>query len=123
MGFGRLDWGNWLYGIGAGFIGGGSTAVTGAMALMVIDSKDFYLGGVKIWQVMGLMFVFSGVKDMMLFLAQQPLPKIITTVTTTETSVLPTRPPTTITKTVEEKTTGTKAVEDTPVPKDADPKA
>lgn len=33
-----LDWGNWLYGLFAGGIGGGATAVYGAFAASAIDA-------------------------------------------------------------------------------------
>lgn len=90
---GSLDWGNWIYGLVAGFIGGGSTAVSGGLALLVIDPNDFNFSNPKLFKAMAAMFLFSGVKDMMLYLHQQPLPKIITTTTVTETSVSPGLPP------------------------------
>lgn len=80
-----LDWSNWFYGLFAGFIGGGSAAVTGALAASAIDSKDFGFGSSQSFKLMGAMFLMSAIKDTCLYLKQNPLPKIIT-VTTVETT-------------------------------------
>lgn len=75
---GSMDWGSWLYGLFAGAIGGGSAAVTGGFAAMAVDSKDFGMGTANSFKLMGMMFVFSAVKDAMLYLKQNPLPPIVT---------------------------------------------
>lgn len=81
----HLDWESWLYGLFAGMIGGGSTAVTGALAASAIDSRDFGFGTARSMKLMGAMFLMSAGKDMFLYLKQNPLPKVIT-VTTVETT-------------------------------------
>lgn len=82
----QLDWSNWLYGLFAGMIGGGATAVTGALAASAIDSNDFGFGTSRSVKLMAAMFLMSALKDTCLYLKQNPLPKIITvtTVQTTE---------------------------------------
>lgn len=101
-----LNWGVWVYGLVAGFIGGGSSAATGALAITILDPKDFNFADAKIWKAMALMFLFNGVKDTLLYLKQHPLPEVITTVTT-ETTTRQTDPPAIVKTTVEEKTVGT----------------
>lgn len=84
-----VDWENWIYGLLAGAIGGGSAAVTGAFAAATVDSH-FALGTKDNLKLMGAVFAVSAAKDFFLYLKQNPLPKWrITTVetTTTETTV------------------------------------
>lgn len=102
----NLDWSNWIRGLLAALIGGGSSAVSGGIVVSAYDPKDFNFGDAKIFKVMGFMFVFNAVLSMFMYLKQHPLPDVVTTVTTTEVSTSSGRPPVTITKTVEEKTTG-----------------
>lgn len=96
----QLDWSNWLYGLFAGMIGGGSTAVTGALAASAIDSHDFGLGTARSFKLMAAMFAMSAAKDMFLYLKQNPLPKVVT-VTTVETTQQMT-PKSTVVTTVEQ---------------------
>jgi hypothetical protein len=79
----NLDWGNWLYGLFAGGIGGGATAITGGIAAGAIDSH-FSMGTSNSFKLMGLMFVLSFIKDVALYLSQSPLPKVKTVTTTTK---------------------------------------
>ena len=97
----NLDWGSWLYGLFAGGIGGGATAVYGAMAASMIDSTHFAFGSPSSFKLMGMMFAMSFLKDAALYLKQKPLPDV-KTVTTTETVERTTHPPATVTTTVEE---------------------
>jgi hypothetical protein len=71
-----LDWGSWLYGIFAGGIGGGATAVYGAIAASMIDSKHFGFGSAASFKLAGMMFGMSFVKDAALYLKQNPLPAV-----------------------------------------------
>lgn len=102
LGFGRLDWEDWIRGIFAAFIGGGATAVSGAGALMWNDGKDFNPQTDIFWNTILTMFLISGVINLMMFLRSKPVPeyKVVTT-TTTETTRKPAPAPQ-IVKTVEE---------------------
>lgn len=81
-----LDWDNWIYGAVAGFIGGGSGAAASGLALMIVDPNDFSIYTRKLYQVAGAVFVVNGIKDMFLYLKQNPMPKVktVTTVQSTE---------------------------------------
>lgn len=98
----QLDWSKWLYGLVAGMIGGGSTAVTGAIAVSAIDSKAFELGSVHSIKLMLVMFAFSAGKDMFLFLKQHPLPEVF--VSTKVETIEKVTPQITMVTTVEKKT-------------------
>lgn len=97
-----LDWGNWFYGLLAGFIGGGSGAVTSAVVVGVMDPKDYAVGGWKSLVLMFWVFIVQGLLSAFLFLKQNPLPNKVIRTTTTEKQILPTEPPTTVTKKTEE---------------------
>jgi len=83
--FSNLDWGNWLYGLFAAFIGGGATAVSTAFTVSMVDPHDFAFGGPKSLHVMWLTFLVNGCIVGFAFLKQNPLPqvKVVTTVETT----------------------------------------
>lgn len=110
-----LDWGSWLYGLFAGMIGGGATAMTGALAASAIDGTDFAIGSMRSFKLMAAMFAMSAAKDMFLYLKQNPLPKVVT-VTTVETTQQLT-PKSTVVTTVER----TKVEEPTLVGQKGDP--
>lgn len=101
MGFGTLDWSDWIRGVLAAFIGGGATAVSGAFALALNDPKDFNLQAGMFWSTIGTMFAISGVINLMMFLRTKPLPDFKTVTTTTETTKQ-TTPATQVVKRVEE---------------------
>lgn len=96
---GHLDWENWLYGLFAGFIGGGASAVTSGITLNMVDSKDFNIYTSKFYTTVAAIFLVNGTMNMFMFLRQTPLPKIVTTTTVTEVT---STPPITVTKKVEE---------------------
>jgi glycerol-3-phosphate acyltransferase PlsY len=82
-GFGKLDWENWMYGVFAGFIGGGATAVTSGVTLNMVDPKDFNVYTSKFYVMVAAIFAANGLMSMFMFLKQNPLPPIVTTTTTT----------------------------------------
>lgn len=86
LGFGRLDFGDWLYGLGAAFIGGGASAVTSGITLNLLDPSDFNLQTGKLWVTMAAFFVVNGTMSAMAFLRTKPLPDIVVTTTTETTS-------------------------------------
>ena len=104
-----LDWGNWLYGLFAGCIGGAANAVSGAVAALVVDAKDFSAGSAHSFKLMAAIFCLTFLKDAALYLTQHPLPtvKTVTTVETVEKQVHPTA---TVTTTVEQTTTAAAGV-------------
>ena len=82
----QLAWGVWLRGIIAGFIGGGASAFGGGMGAMIAapDQVNFSHPG-TLFKIMAVSFAVNGTFHMMAFLAQKPVPDIITT--TTETTI------------------------------------
>lgn len=101
-GFGKLDWSNWLYGLFAGFIGGGATAVVSGFVNSAMDPKDYAVGSQKFFLNIGMVFLVSGIINAAMFLKQQPLPSVTTT-TTVETTKVQQFPPAIVKTTVEEK--------------------
>jgi hypothetical protein len=75
-GFGRLDFSDWLYGLGAAFIGGGAGAVSAGLGVSMLDPKDWNLGTGKLYALVGSVFVINGLLNMMAFLREKPLPDI-----------------------------------------------
>ncbi len=82
---GYFDWEDWLYGLFAGFIGGGAGAVSSGFAVGITDPKDFNLYTGKFYLVIVLSFVFNGTISAMSYLHQRPLPARKTTLEITET--------------------------------------
>jgi hypothetical protein len=81
-GIGTLDYGEWLYGLIAASIQGGSGAVVAGFTASAM-SKDFPVGGIKSFELMGAVFLVNGMLGAMAFLRQKPLPSIHTTTNTT----------------------------------------
>ena len=88
----NLAWGSWFYGLMAGGIGGGASAVSAGLIAGGID-QHFAFGSSNSFRLMMWMFVMSFVKDAMLYLKQNPLPavKTVTTVGVVERLQNPTR--------------------------------
>lgn len=97
----NLDWENWVYGIVAGFIGGGAGAVVSGVVVSLQNPQDYSLAHPKFYILVGSVFAANGLVTAAAFLKQNPLPKIIT-VTTTETTVKQNNPPAIVTTKVEE---------------------
>jgi hypothetical protein len=83
LGFGRLDWSQWLYGIFAGFIGGGAGAVVSGVTVSAVDPADFNFSTGKFYVLVLTIFTANGLLNMFAFLHQNPLPAV-RTVTTIE---------------------------------------
>lgn len=86
-----LQWETWVYGLIAGFIGGGANAVIASTAVTMIAPHEFNTGAQlhNLLLLVGFTFLGSGLLSAMAFLAKSPLPPLVT-VTTTETTVEPT---------------------------------
>lgn len=102
MGFGHLDWSDWIRGIFAAFIGGGATAVSGAFALALNDPKDFNTQTGMFWNTIITMFLISGVINLMMFLRTKPVPEYKTVTTTTTETTRKAAPAPLVVKRVEE---------------------
>jgi hypothetical protein len=79
-GLGRLDFGQWAYGLVAAFIGGGSGAFSGGLASILVDPADFNIFTSKFWVLVMTTFFISGLVPFFAYLHQQPLPPEIKTV-------------------------------------------
>jgi hypothetical protein len=73
----KLNWNGWLYGLGSGFIGGGSSAISSFFANNLTDPKDFNIGSGLHHTLAnaGITFVIAGGITAFAFLKQSPLPK------------------------------------------------
>lgn len=88
-GWGNLDWGNWLYGLFSGLIGGGAGAVVSGVTVSVIDPKDWAIGSSHFLVLTGTLFLTHGVLSAFMFLKQQPLPKSLAPTSVPETPTPP----------------------------------
>lgn len=74
----KLDWDTWLYGIGTGFIGGGSGAVVAGLASMLLSPQTFnittWAGALRALSMMAVCFIVNGFISMFFYLKQSPLP-------------------------------------------------
>ena len=79
------DWANWLRGLWAAAIGGGSNAVVGAFSLNMSDPSHFNAQSPTFFFFFCTLFASSALVSFFMYLKQSPLPQVIskTTVTTT----------------------------------------
>lgn len=93
---GHFDWSNWLYGMFVAIIGGGANAALAAIVVNWQDPKDY---NATTWAFLNLvvtLFVFGAIKDFLLYIKNQPLPKLIEKTTTTHTVEKSTTPAPTV---------------------------
>jgi len=103
LGFGQLDFGDWLYGLFSGFISGGATAIVSTFGVSAIDPGDVNLQHPsKFFAIMGVIYLVSGVISAANFLVKRPLPSVKTVTTTQETTKVTADPPTKVVTTVAE---------------------
>lgn len=76
--FVRLDWNNWIYGLFAGFIGGGAGAVVSGVTASMLAPDKLALGGSRFFALIGIVFLVHGAISTAMFLQQNPLPKQLT---------------------------------------------
>lgn len=74
----RLDWSSWLYGLIAGFIGGGAGAVVSGVTASMLVPDRLAFGGGKFFVLIGVVFLAHGAISTMMYLQQNPLPKQLT---------------------------------------------
>jgi hypothetical protein len=79
---GKLDWSNWIYNLVWAFIGGGANAVTSGVVVSSFDPEHFNLHASAFYILVSAVFTVNGTLKFFATLAQQPLPKIETTTTT-----------------------------------------
>src|ERR1019366_5477680 len=99
LGFGELDFTDWMRGCASAFIGGGASAVTSGFVVSMKDPEHFTMGTMNFFQLVGAVFIMAGALGFFAYLAKNPLPavKAITaTVKTTEVSGKPTVTETTV---------------------------
>jgi uncharacterized membrane protein HdeD (DUF308 family) len=84
----RLDWGNWLYGLFAGFIGGGAGAVVTGFTASALDPDKLALGSSRFFVLIGVVFLAHGCISTAMFLQQNPLPQKLTVTDETATKTV-----------------------------------
>ncbi len=82
--FSGLDIGDWLRGLVAACVSGGSSAVVSGGVVAVQDPEHFRGGGA--FRLMGLMFLTNAAMGMFLYLKQKPVPDLKTVSTTVQTT-------------------------------------
>ncbi len=98
----QFGWAVWIYGMFAGFIGGGAGAVSSGFANMFVDPDHFNVAHPRlVLESMGTMFVVSGALSVFAYLKQSPLPAVVTVTTTTERTSIEQNPTTIVKETVQ----------------------
>lgn len=90
---GQLDFGNWVMGLWAAFIGGGAGAFSAGLATIVVDPHDFNVYALKFWKVVFGTFVISGLGPFFAFLHTQPIPAVKEVTSTVQTTTGGSAPP------------------------------
>lgn len=98
IGVSNLDWSQWLYGLVAGFIGGGSTAVVSGVTINLVDPEHFNAKTSGFYKLVGAIFLANGIMSGFMYLKQNPLP-VIKTTTTLQKTETGGQPPVTVTAT------------------------
>lgn len=71
-----LNWFGWLYGLLAGFIGGGAGAIAAGVAVTIIDPQNLGPTTSKFWTLILVVFLSNGVLNAAAYLKQSPLPAV-----------------------------------------------
>lgn len=74
---GSFQWSDWVRGLVASFIGGGSGAFAAGLSSVAIDSNHFNIYTADFWKLMLGTFVISGLVPFFAYLHQQPLPDTV----------------------------------------------
>lgn len=82
MGFGQLDFSDWIRGLVSGFISGGANAISAAFVAPAL-SPDLAVGTSKFFIMVGSMFLMSGTLSMMNYLRTKPIPDLKTVTSAT----------------------------------------
>ena len=97
----NLDWDNWIYGLVAGFLGGGSGAVISGVVVSVNDPSHYNFATKGFYVLVMSVFVANGLLNFFGYLHQNPLPKAKVVTTTKVIESLAPVPSKTVEKTVE----------------------
>jgi hypothetical protein len=84
----HLDFWGWIYGLLSAVIGGGASSVTAAIAASIIKPQDFALAGAASIKLMLSVFAINALISLFLYLKQSPLPKIVDSTTTTDSTTI-----------------------------------
>jgi hypothetical protein len=76
--FSNMDWSNWLEGILAALIGGGSSAIVSGVTINLVDPNHFNPMHKGFYILIGAMFLSNGLLNMFAYLKQNPLPTVKT---------------------------------------------
>jgi len=74
---GQLDFGDWVKGLVAAFIGGGAGAFSAGLSAIVVDHNDFNIYTLKFWQLVFGTFIIGGLVPFFAYLHQRPIPDTI----------------------------------------------
>lgn len=83
--FRNLDFSDWLRGLIAATVSGGSAAVVSGATVGIID-PDKFGGAMHLLSLMGILFVTNGAMGFFLYLKQKPVPELKTVTTTVQTT-------------------------------------
>ncbi len=97
----NLDFTDWIRGLIAAIVSGGSSAVVSGVTVTTMDPEHFK-GGYEMLSLMGILFVVNGAMGMFLYLKQKPVPDIKTVTTTTATTTQQQYPPAVVKTVVQE---------------------
>lgn len=86
--FGRLEFGDWAYGLMSAAISGGANTVVTSVGLNLADPKDFNTENPHFLKIVSVVFICSAVFNGLNFMRTNPLPKMKQIVTTVETTQL-----------------------------------
>ena len=103
LGFGDVEWDDWIRGILAAFIGGGASAFSAGVA-DILNHPGTSIWNREFWSVVSTTFVIAGLIALFAFLRTKPIPDKKVVTTTIETTTQKGAPPKTV-KTIEEKQT------------------
>jgi hypothetical protein len=96
LGFGEIDWSDWLRGLFAAFISGGASAVTSGFVVSVNDPKDYAPGSSNFFWLVFSVFCASGLLGAMAFLRTKPIPDMKTVKSTIQVTEQGDAPPKTV---------------------------
>ena len=103
LGFGDLDFDDWVRGLVAAFVGGGASAFSAGVA-NVLNHPTAGIWHIEFWSTVSTTFVIAGLIAMFMFLRTSPIPDRKQVVTTVETTTQGQKAPVVV-STVQETTT------------------
>lgn len=74
---GRFAWSDWFLGIMRSFISGGAGALTSGAVVGIKDPQDWGLHSGKLFELMGIVFLATGIMHMMIYLQTHPVPDLV----------------------------------------------